>query len=113
MNRFQTHYSPPPPPQQSNTLALISLIAGISSIALLLLSICTWCLGVIPLLLGLAAAVMGFISKRQIDQSQGLQTGMKMAVTGMILGIVGAVLSLVFMVIGLIVVGFAGVLEFL
>lgn len=109
-------YRQPPPPvphQQSNTLALISLIAGISSVALLLLSICTWCLGVIPLLIGIGAAVLGVISKRQIDQSQGLQTGRKMAVAGIVLGVVGAVLSLVFMLIGLLVVGFAGFMDFL
>ncbi len=110
------HNEPPPPPvppQQSNTVALISLIAGISSVALLLLSICTWCLGVIPLLIGIGAAVLGVISKRQIDQSQGLQTGRKMAVAGIVLGVVGAVLSLVFMLIGLLVVGFAGFMDFL
>lgn len=103
----------PSPPQQSNTLALISLIAGISSVLLLLLSICTWCLGVIPLLIGSAAAVMGFISKKQIDRSQGMLSGRKMAVAGIILGVAGAVLSLVFMLIGLLVVGFAGFMDFL
>ena len=81
--------------------------------ALLLLSICTWCLGVIPLLIGIGAAVLGVISKRQIDQSQGLQSGRKMAVAGIILGVVGVVLSLVFMLIGLFVVGFAGFMDFL
>ncbi len=81
-------------PQKSNTLALISLIAGIISVFALLVNFCVPCVGVPGVLFGIAAAIMGFISKKQIDESQGQQTGRKMAVAGIITGLVGAGVSL-------------------
>lgn len=92
-----TQTSPPtqtPPVKQSNTLALLSMIAGIISVFALLINFCVPCMGVPGVLFGIAGAVMGFIARKQIDESHGEQTGRKMAVTGMITGIIGAGVSL-------------------
>lgn len=114
MHRFEAYEPPPPaPPQQSNTLALISLIAGIVSIAGMLVSICVGCVGIFSFFIGFAAAVMGYLSKKQIDQAGGRDADRKMANYGMILGIVGAVLSIITFVIGLLVVGFSAGLDWL
>ncbi len=83
-----------PPAKQSNTLALLSMIASIISVFALLVNFCVPCVGVPGVLFGIAGAVMGFIARKQIDESDGDQTGRKMAVTGMITGIVGAGVSL-------------------
>lgn len=111
------HNEPPPPPalppQQSNTLGLISLVAGIISIAGMLASICVGCVGVFSFLAGVAAAVMGYLSKKQIDQAGGRDADRKMANYGMILGIVGGVLSIITVVIGLLLVGFTTGLDWL
>lgn len=90
------------------------MIAGIISVVALLINFCVPCVGVPGVLFGIAGAVMGFIARKQIDESDGEQTGRKMAVTGMITGIVGAGVSLLWslitFVLGLFGVG-AGLLD--
>lgn len=115
MYRYQEPPPPPPPSpsQSSNTLALISLIAGIVSVTGMLVSICVGCVGIFSFLAGIAAAVMGFLSKKQIDQVGGRDGDRKMANYGMILGIVGAVLSIITILIGLLWVGFTAGLDWL
>jgi Domain of unknown function (DUF4190) len=99
--------SPPPPPTggyvpappigyapvaagyagvRTDGLAIGSLIAGILSI------LCFWplCLGI---LLGPAAAIMGFISRQRVAASGGTVTGSGLALAGLVLGIVGFILS--------------------
>jgi len=102
------HPEPPPPPagqKNTNTLTLISLIAGILGALTSALSLCMWCLGGIPLILGIAAAVTGWRGKKQIDESGGPQSSRKMATAGMILGLVSIVLSIVFIVLGIVFSG--------
>jgi uncharacterized protein DUF4190 len=90
-------YVPPPPVGYTPTgagyagartdgLAIGSLIAGILSL------ICFWpfCLGV---LLGPAAAIMGFISRQRIAASAGSVGGGGLALAGLILGVVGFLAS--------------------
>ncbi len=90
-------YVPPPPSGYAMTgagyaaprtdgLAIGSLIAGILSL------ICFWpfCLGI---LLGPAAAIMGFISRQRIAASGGSVGGGGLAIAGLILGIVGFLAS--------------------
>jgi len=99
------HQEPPPPPPEgtknTNTLAIISLIAGILGALTSALSLCLWCLGGLPLIMGIAAAVTGYLGKKQIDESDGTQSSRKMATAGMILGLVSIVLSIVFVVLGI------------
>ena len=91
---------PPPPPgggyqpagagyasPRTDGLAIASLIVGILSLL---------CCGVI---LGPAAAIMGFISRNRIAQSGGAVGGGGMAMAGLILGIVGFLLWIVVVVI--------------
>jgi hypothetical protein len=90
-------YVPPPPAayapmgsgyagQRTDGLAIGSLIAGILSI------VCFWplCLGI---LLGPAAAVMGFISRQRVAASGGSVGGGSLALAGLILGVVGFLAS--------------------
>jgi Domain of unknown function (DUF4190) len=71
---------------RTDGLAIGSLIAGILSL------ICFWpfCLGI---LLGPAAAIMGFISRQRIAASGGSVAGGGLAMAGLILGIVGFLAS--------------------
>jgi hypothetical protein len=86
----------PPPPvgyagaavagPRTDGLAIGALIAGILSL------VCFWplCLGII---LGPAAAIMGFISRQRIAASGGTVGGGGLALAGLILGIVGFIAS--------------------
>ena len=89
-------YVPPPPGgfapatagfvgPRTDGLAIGALITGILAV------VCFWiCLG---LILGPAAAIMGFISRQRIAASGGTLGGGGLALAGMILGIVGFVLT--------------------
>jgi hypothetical protein len=87
-------YVPPPPVGytagyagvRTDGLAIGSLIAGILAL------ICFWpfCLGI---LLGPAAAIMGFISRQRVAASNGTLGGGGLALAGLILGIVGFLAS--------------------
>jgi hypothetical protein len=86
----------PPPPvgysapaaagSRTDGLAIGALIAGILSL------VCFWplCLGII---LGPAAAIMGFISRQRVAASAGTVGGGGLALAGLILGIVGFIAS--------------------
>jgi hypothetical protein len=71
---------------RTDGLAIGALIAGILSI------VCFWplCLGI---LLGPAAAIMGFISRQRVAASGGSVGGGGLALAGLILGIVGFIAS--------------------
>ena len=71
---------------RTDGLAIGALIAGILSL------ICFWplCLGII---LGPAAAIMGFISRQRVAASAGTVGGGGLALAGLILGIVGFIAS--------------------
>jgi hypothetical protein len=71
--------------RRTDGLAITALIFGIASI------VCTVaCLGIV---LGPAAAIMGFIGRQRITSSGGAVGGGGLALAGIILGIVGFVLS--------------------
>jgi hypothetical protein len=86
----------PPPPvgyagaavagPRTDGLAIGALIAGILSL------VCFWplCLGII---LGPAAAIMGFISRQRVAASNGTVGGGGLALAGLILGILGFIAS--------------------
>jgi hypothetical protein len=72
---------------RTDGLAIGALIVGILSL------VCTaGCLGVV---LGPAAAIMGFVSRQRVTASGGALGGGGMAIAGLILGIIGFVLSVV------------------
>jgi len=89
-------YVPPPPggyapaaagyaAPRTDGLAIAALILGIMSL------VCTVaCLGV---LLGPAAAIMGFISRQRISSSGGTVGGGTLATVGLVLGIIGFIAS--------------------
>jgi hypothetical protein len=90
-------YVPPPPAggyapmsagyaaPRNDGLAIAALIVGILSV------VCSFiCFGV---LLGPAAAIMGFISRQRISTSGGALGGGTLAVVGLVLGIIGFIAS--------------------
>ena len=90
-------YVPPPPTgyapgpagfagARNDGLGIASLVVGILSI------VCAWpfCLGI---LLGPAAAIMGFISRQRVASSGGTLGGGGLALAGLILGVIGFVIS--------------------
>ena len=100
-----TDYQSPAPKGKTNTLAILSLIAGILGVILMLLGFCIPCTNIISFLFGIAGAVMGFIAKKKIDDSMGVEGGRGMAITGLIMGIAVVVLSIIIFIVGLILVG--------
>ncbi|MGH7762573.1 MAG: DUF4190 domain-containing protein [Candidatus Dormibacteraceae bacterium] len=70
---------------RNDGLAIASLIVGILSF------VCT--LGCLGIVLGPAAAIMGFISRQRIATSGGALGGGTLAVIGLVLGVVGFVAS--------------------
>ena len=71
--------------QRNDGLAIAALIVGLVSI------LCDFfCLGIV---LGPAAAIMGFISRQRIQTSGGALGGGTLALVGLILGVVGFVLG--------------------
>jgi hypothetical protein len=69
-------------------MAIASLVCGIASLPVLLFCF----LGFIPAVL---AIIFSFVSKNQIAQSGGTQTGGGMATAGLVLGIICIVLSII------------------
>lgn len=71
-----------PAPKSTNTMAILSLIAGIAG------------LSIIPFLGSVVAVILGPIAKREIAASAGAQTGEGLATAGTILGWVGIGLTI-------------------
>ena len=99
-------YGQPQPPglvPPNNRFAVPSLILGILSIV----GVC--CYGGGGVLLGIPAAILGHLGKREIRDSAGAQSGHGMAQAGFITGIVGSVLGVLgfIVVVLLVILGFA------
>lgn len=90
----QTPWSPYATPTGNNGLAVASLVVGIVS---LVLGICC-CLG---LLGGIAAIVMGFVARGQINASGGRQGGNGMALAGIITGGIAILIAVGVQLLGL------------
>ncbi len=93
------------PTSKSSPLAIISLIAGILSVLLIFTSCC-----ILPILnssfglvLGILALILGLAAKKKVKEEGGLPSQSKLATAGFILGIVGIVLGLVGLAVGIIV----------
>ena len=71
-------YNAPPGSRPNNTLAIVSMIAGIAGM-------------VIPFAASIVAVVCGHVAKNQIRDSQGREGGDGMAVAGIVLGYIGIV----------------------
>ncbi len=90
-------YQRPPVYQQTNSLAIVSLVAGIVSYFLL------------PVIGAVTAIITGGIAKRQIRESAGRMKGKGMANWGIILGWINVGLGLVVVcIIVLVVTGIIG-----
>ncbi len=74
----------PPSPTGTNGLAIASMVLGIVGIC-----------GIGSIL----ALVFGYRARRQIDESQGTQTGRGMAIAGIVLGWVGVGIVVVYLVV--------------
>lgn len=81
---------------KSNGLAIASMVCGIVSVPL------SCCYGA-GLPVALAAVIMGFIARKQINESGGSQGGQGMALAGIITGFVSMVVGIIVLV-GLLIV---------
>lgn len=84
-----SYQSPPPGAQPSTGLAMGSMICGVLSVVLSLLSFCIWFLS---LPLGIVAVVLALIARGKIARGEAGGGGMVKA--GLITGIIGIVLSI-------------------
>lgn len=82
-------------PVQQNTMALVSMILGIISIALCMMA-----------LTGIPAVICGHIARKQFRESPVPQSGEGMALTGLILGYVAIAITVAYIVFMVII--FAG-----
>lgn len=90
------NFPPPPPgapggygqaPPQTSPMAIVSLVTGILGFLC-----CTF------FVLGIAAAVTGFLARKQIAESQGRLKGSGMATAGLVLGVLSIVLAAIYWV---------------
>ena len=81
-----------PQPTSTNGMAIASLVLGI-----------LWLYWIGSIL----ALIFGYIAKRQIDESQGRQTGRGMAIAGIVLGWIGVGVGVLLAVLGVLALGFA------
>jgi hypothetical protein len=72
-------------PQSTSVMAIISLVTGILSII---------CCG--SFIFGIAAVILGFLGRKEINESNGAKKGAGMAMAGLILGAVGIAVSLLY-----------------
>lgn len=85
---------------QTSPMAIISLITGILAVICTIL-FCLPCTLILAFIFSLAAAVLGFISLRQINNSEGALTGRGLAIAGLIAGLVSLVGAIVLTIIGI------------
>jgi apolipoprotein N-acyltransferase len=90
----RTIVTTPTPATTGKPLAITSLILGILSAAGALIV-----LPILFLLAGIAAVILGFLSRRRESSGKG------MALAGIILGFVGIALSVISWIIGAIIIG--------
>lgn len=85
------------PQKETNSMALASMILGIISVAIILVSFCIFPLaaGGIGFFMGVIALILSLIAKKQIREQDGLPSQNKMATAGLILGIVGSILGII------------------
>ncbi len=55
----------------------------------------TLVVGILGLLLGIVAVVLGVMGRKEIQQSQGQIGGSSMATAGLVMGIIGVIINLV------------------
>lgn len=82
-------------PAGTSVLAIISLVTGILGVLC-----CNW------FVFGIAAAVLGFLGKKEIDE--GKKTGKGLAIAGLVLGIVSIVLGVILWILILATDSFSG-----
>lgn len=99
------NYQEPVKQGQTNTPAVISLIAGILSLVTLLLALCMPCLLLISLIIGMVGTILGFVAKKKIDESQGTQSGRGLAVAGLVTNLIGGIGSIVIIIIYVVIIG--------
>lgn len=95
------------PQKQTNAMAIISLIAGIIGVISLLVALCpmTSCTIFVSLLTGPLGALLGFLGKKQIDESQDGQMGRGLAIGGIVTGLISGIGAIIIIVLWLAVIG--------
>lgn len=106
MTEYQEHV----PQGQTNTLAIISLIAGIIGAVTLLAALCVPFFLFFSMIVGFIGVLLGAIAKKRIDESHGMQFGRGLAIAGLVTGLISGIISLVLIIIYIVTIGiiFAG-----
>ena len=100
-----TEYQEPIPQGQTNTMAVISLIAGIIGVLSFLVGLCMPCVLFFSLITGAAGAIFGFMAKKRIEESMGAETGRGLAIGGLVTGLISGICSIALVVIYLAIAG--------
>jgi hypothetical protein len=82
-------------------MAIISLVSGILAVICTIL-FCLPCTLILAYVFSLAAAVLGFISLGQINNSEGALTGRGLAIGGLIAGLASLVGAIVLSIFGVV-----------
>lgn len=90
---------------KNETMAIVSLAAGIASLLCVFPGCCCYLVFIAPLP-GIASIVTGFMARKKIEEDPVNLTGGTLALVGMICGIAGVAMFLVFIV--LYILGIAG-----
>ncbi|MGH3647709.1 MAG: hypothetical protein ACRDTM_11125, partial [Micromonosporaceae bacterium] len=108
---YQTPYGQPAgyvlatphlPPTRTG-LGIGGLVSGIASCVFALAGCCWWPLAALPLVMGVGAAVLGYLGMRQVADSGGEVAGRGIAIAALATGAAGALLSLGAMVLSVLV----------
>ncbi|MEO5710675.1 MAG: DUF4190 domain-containing protein [Nocardioidaceae bacterium] len=85
-----------PPPTGNNTKAVIALVLGILGFVFAI------CCSLLGLVIGIAALVLGRLSRKEIALTGGAQGGDGMARAGFVLGIVDIVIAVILIILGIV-----------
>lgn len=97
---------------KTNTMAIMSLVAGGLSVLVSLIGICIFWLGFLSLILGVVAVILASRAKKKIAASGGTEGGAGLATAGLITGIIGGVGGLILAALVIFTVILAGVVGF-
>jgi hypothetical protein len=93
-----------PPGPRKDPMAIAAMGVGISSIVLALFACCCTQVAVLGIVAGAVGAIIGFLARKRVLESQGVLGGAQQALIGMVTGGIGAALAVVLIVFAQVVV---------
>ena len=90
-------------PGAGNRVDVLAYVALVTSVLSLVFNL--FLFGLPALLLGPAAAIMGYVSRRRVANSQGRLAGGGIALAGLVLGVIGFAISIAWLFLIVVVLG--------